>query len=154
MKGIASKLNFCTFVAENNSQTLQNTIKMAKITDKHIKAWEKFNEEVDAFRTKYNESGTFAWLYEDACTTRRVRDFKMYKNGVLTWVEEEMETVKGQWTYVARKNREQMWDEDDVKEWLKYWRACLRRAKKYYSMPTEVLDAIQEGERDDIEIDG
>lgn len=123
------------------------------ISDRHIKSWVKFNEEVDAFRTKYDENEQFAWLYEDAYTTRRVRDFKMHKNGVLTWVEEEMEMVKGQWTYVARKNREQMWSEDDAKEWLKYWRACLRRAKKYDSMPTEVLDAIQDGERDDIEID-
>ena len=123
------------------------------ISDRHIKSWVKFNEEVDAFRTKYDENEQFAWLYEDAYTTRRVRDFKMHKNGVLTWVEEEMEMVKGQWTYVARKNREQMWFEDDAKEWLKYWRACLRRAKKYDSMPTEVLDAIQDGERDDIEID-
>lgn len=126
---------------------------MAKITDRHIKAWEKFNEEVDAFRTKYDENEKFAWLYEDAYTTRRVRDFKMHKNGVLTWVEEEMKVVKGLYTFVACKNREQMLDEEDAKEWLKYWRACFRRAKKYDSLPTEVLDAIQEGERDDIEID-
>lgn len=126
---------------------------MTKISDRHIKAWQKFNEEVNAFRAKYNENEKFAWLYEDACTTRKVRDFKMHKNGVLTWVEEEMEVVKGQWEYIPRSNREQMWDEEEGKDYLKYWRACLRRAKKYDSMPTEVLDAIQEGERDDIEID-
>ena len=126
---------------------------MTKISDRHIKAWQKFNEDVDAFRTKYDENERFAWLYEDAYTTRKVRDFKMHKNGVLTWTEEEMEVVKGQWTYVPRANREQMWDEEEGKDYLKYWIACLRRAKKYDSMPTEVLDAIQEGERDDIEID-
>lgn len=124
---------------------------MAKITDRHIKAWEKFNAELDAYKTAMENE--FAYLYEDAYTSRLVRDFKMHKNGVLTWVEEEGEIVKGQWTYVARKNREQMLDEEDAKEWLKFWRACFRRAKKYDSLPTEVLDAIQEGERDDIEID-
>ena len=77
----------------------------------------------------------------------------MTKNGVLTWDEEELEPIKGEWAYVVRKNREQMWDEDDAKEWLKFWRACLRRAKRYDSMPIEVLEAIQDGERDDIDID-
>lgn len=128
------------------------------ISDRHIKSWVKFNEEVDAFRTKYDENEEFAWLYEDACTTRKVRDFKMHKNGVLTWVEEEEKYIydtsrNGRWTYVARKNREQMLCEEEAKDYLSYWRACLRRAKKYDSMPTEVLDAIQDGERDDIEID-
>lgn len=125
---------------------------MTKISDRHIKAWEKFNAEIDAYRKAYGDE--FAWLYEDANTDRRVKDFKMRKNGVLTWVEEEMIYLKGcGWTYQPRINREQVWNEDDAREWLKFWRACFRRAKKYDSLPTEVLDAIQEGEMDDIEME-
>ena len=123
---------------------------MTKITDRQIKAWEKFNAEIDAYRKAYGDE--FAWLYEDACTTRRVRDFNMSRSGVLTWVEEEMERVGGCWTYVPKPNREQMWDEEDAREWLKFWRSCFRRAKGYNEMPTEVLDAIQEGEREDIDL--
>lgn len=124
---------------------------MTRISDRHIKAWEKFNAEIDAYRKACGDE--FAWLYEDANTYRRVKDFKMHKNGVLTWTEEEHEMIKGQWSYVPRKQREQMWDEDDAREWLRFWRACFRRAKKYDSLPTEVLDAIQEGEMDDIEME-
>lgn len=122
---------------------------MAKITDRHINAWKKFNEELDAYRTAYGDE--FAWLYEDACNERRVKDFKMSKTGILTWTEEEMTLVKGQWTYLPRSNREQMWDEEDAREWLKFWRSCFRKAKRYNSMPVERLDAIQEGLADDIE---
>lgn len=122
---------------------------MTKISDRQINAWKKFNEELDVYRTAYSDE--FAWLYEDAYTSRRVRDFKMTKSGVLTWTEEEQEMVKGCWTYVPRANREQMWDEEDAREWLKFWRAAFRRAKKYNEMPTEVLDAIQDGEREDID---
>lgn len=116
---------------------------MEKISARHIKAWERFNEEVDAMR----DGEELAWLYEDANTTRRVRDFKMTKTGILTWHEQDF------WNTDVRKNREVMLDEDDAKEWLKFWKACLRRAKRYNEMPVEALDAIQDGEREDIEED-
>ena len=118
---------------------------MEKISAKHIKAWERFNEEVDAMRKDYGDELACAWLYEDAYTTRRVRDFKMTKTGILTWYEQDF------WYTVVKKNREVMLDEDDAKEWLKFWKACLRRAKRYNEMPVEALDAIQDGEREDIE---
>ena len=118
---------------------------MEKISARHIKAWERFNEEVDAMRKDYGEE--LAWLYEDANTTRRVKDFKMTKTGILTWYEQDF------WNTDVRKNREVMLDEDDAKEWLKFWKACLRRAKRYNEMPVEALDAIQDGEREDIEED-
>jgi hypothetical protein len=94
-------------------------------------------------RKDYGEE--LAWLYEDAYTTRRVKDFKMTKTGILTWYEQDF------WNADVRKNREVMLDEDDAKEWLKFWRACFRRAKRYNEMPLEVLEAIQEGEIEDIE---
>ena len=122
---------------------------MAKISERHIKAWEKFNKELNAYRADYSDE--FAHLYEDAYTTRFVRNFKITKTGILTW-EENWQTFKG-WdvVYEVRKEREVVLDEDDAKDWLKFWRACWRRTKKYNSMDTEIFDAIQDGTIADIE---
>jgi hypothetical protein len=38
-----------------------------------------------------------------------------------------------------------------VTEWVSFWRACLRRAKRYWAMDTDKLDAIQDGEQEDEE---
>ena len=121
---------------------------MAKITERHIKAWEKFNEELNAYRADYGDE--YAYLYEDAFNIREVKDFKMSKTGILTWTE-KWSTYNWKNPYEIRKEREKMMDEDDAKEWLKYWKACWRRTKRYNAMNPEILDAIQEGEREDIE---
>ena len=101
------------------------------ISARHIKAWEKFNEDLNAFRAETEED--FAILHEDAFTTREVKDFKMTNTGILTWIEE------------GKEEREQMMDEDDAREWLSFWRANLRRAKRYWAMDSEILDNIQDG---------
>lgn len=121
---------------------------MAKISERHIKAWSKFNEELDAYRADYNDE--YAYLYEDAYTIRQVKDFKMTKTGILTWTE-LWSTYNWKNPTEVRKEREVMMDEDDAKDWLKFWRSCFRRAKRYNEMNPEVLDAIQDGEREDIE---
>ena len=51
----------------------------------------------------------------------------------------------------GKLNVEKMYDEDDAREWLSFWRANLRRAKRYWSMDSERLDAIQDGEIEDDE---
>lgn len=112
-------------------QVLPIQKRMTMISDRHIKAWEKFNQDVEAFRIETEDA--FAILYEDAYTTREVKDFKMTKTGILTWIEE------------GKEEKEQMMDEDDAREWLSFWRANLRRAKRYWEMDTEKLDAIQDG---------
>ena len=114
--------------------------------DTTIKAWAKFNDEVKAFGEETGE--VFVTLYEDAFTTRQVANFKLCKNGKLTWVEMDLFDRNG----ISRKESEMMFDDDDAKDWLKFWKANLRRARKYWSMNTETLDAIQEGEKEDIEI--
>lgn len=109
----------------------------ALISARHIKSWEKFNEEVYAFAQE-TESDE-ATLYEDAFTSRNVKDFWMQPNGTLSWVED------------GKREVEQMFDEDDAREWLKFWRANLRRAKRYWSMDVETLDMIQDGQLEDEE---
>lgn len=113
------------------------------ISERQLKAWQRFNDDLNAFRAETGED--FAILYEDANTTREVKDFKMTKTGILTWWEEE--TFKD----MVTQEREQMVDEDDSREWLKFWRACLRKAKQYWKMDGETLDKIQDGIIEDVE---
>ena len=41
-------------------------------------------------------------------------------------------------------------DDDDIQDTLKFWRANLRRAKRYWAMDAETLDKIQDGQVEDI----
>lgn len=107
------------------------------VSARHIKAWEKFNEDVYLFAQETEEEE--ATLYEDAFTGRNVRDFRMQSNGTLSWRED------------GKLEVEQMFDEDEAREYLSFWRANLRRAKRYWEMDVEKLDAIQDGEIEDEE---
>ena len=111
-----------------------------KTTDRLIKAFEKFNEDLKEFGEQTGE--IFVTLYEDANTTREVANFKLYKNGNLKWIEIET----GQ---LSREEVEPLFDDDEAKEWLSFWRANLRRAKRYWATDAETLDKIQEGEIED-----
>lgn len=112
-----------------------------KVSDRMVKAFERFNADLKAFGNETEE--TFVTLYEDAYTTRKVANFRLYKNGKLTWVEMGDE--------ISYQETEQLMDDDDAKDWLSFWRANLRRAKRYWSMDTEILDKIQDGEMEDTE---
>lgn len=112
-----------------------------RISDRMVKAFERFNADLKAFGNETEE--TFVTLYEDAYTTRKVANFRLYKNGKLTWVEMGDE--------ISYQETEQVMDDDDAKDWLSFWRANLRRAKRYWAMDTETLDKIQEGEIEDTE---
>ena len=117
------------------------------ITARHIKAWEKFSEDLAAFAAETGEQG-YVTLYEDPFTTREVKEFKMTPEGVLTWWE---------WETYSREQEsqvtEQMLNEGDAREWLKFWRANLRRAKRYWQTDAETLDAIHDGRAEDIDED-
>lgn len=109
---------------------------MTRISQRHIKAWQRFNDDLNVFILESEDVDNVfaeATLYEDAYTTRSVRGFTMAPNGELSWAED------------GKQNVEQMYDEDDAREWLSFWRANLRRAKRYWSMDSERLDAIQDG---------
>ena len=111
-----------------------------RISDRVVKAFERFNADLKAFGEETGE--IFVTLYEDAFTTRRVANFRLYKNGNLKWIEIET----GQ---LSREEVEVMMDDDDAKEWLSFWRANLRRAKRYWATDAETLDKIQDGEIED-----
>lgn len=111
-----------------------------RISDRMVKAFERFNADLKAFGEETGE--TFVTLYEDANTTRRVSNFRIYKNGKLKWIEIETGLL-------SREEVEQVYNDDEAKDWLSFWRANLRRAKRYWSMNTETLDKIQDGEIED-----
>jgi hypothetical protein len=114
-----------------------------KLSARQMKAWQKFSEDLQTFKAETGEE--FVILYEDAYTTREVKDFNMTEDGILTWGENE--TFSGKVT----QEREQMINEEDAREWLSFWRANLRRAKRYWSMDSETLDKLQDGEIEDEE---
>ena len=113
-----------------------------RTTEKLVKAFERFNADLRAFGEETGE--TFVTLYEDANTTRKVANFRLYINGKLKWIEIE----DGQ---LSREEVYQHTDDDDIKDTLAFWRANLRRAKRYWSMDSDTLDKIQDGEIEDKE---
>ena len=128
-------------VINQGRATSPQTLYTMRTTEKLVKAFERFNADLRSFGEETGE--TFVTLYEDANTTRQVREFKLCKNGKLSWLEMEGNT--------CTKQTEQMYDEDDGREWLAFWRANLRRAKRYWSMDSDTLDKIQDGEIEDKE---
>lgn len=121
------------------------------IKKSHIKAVERFSADLESWRQETGEE--LPILYEDAFTSFTLSDISVeggclcykqdcveYKENMLRWDEETHE----------------YWEEDlldSIMEYVRYWRACLRRAKRYWSMNPEVLDAIQDGTVKDIEDD-
>ena len=118
-----------------------------KTTDRLIKAFEKFNEDLKEFGEQTGE--VFVTLYEDANTTREVANFKLYKNGKLKWVEMEDVYQDRQIISIAMQEEYVHTDDDDIQDTLKFWRANLRRAKRYWAMDAETLDKIQDGQVED-----
>lgn len=115
---------------------------MAKISNRQIKAWERFNEDLKAFALESEGSReAVVTLYEDALTTRNVSDFMMTKGGQLMWIED------------GKQESETISDDEDSKDWLSFWRGCLRRAKRYWSMDAVELDRLQDCETNDDEED-
>lgn len=118
------------------------------IKKSHIKAVEKFAAELEAWRKETQEE--VATLYEDAFTSFTLADISVKQGGLFytydgevqfdNCVEQDEET--GDYYEV---------EFDGIMDSVKFWRACLRRAKRYWSMDTEKLDAIQDGEIEDQE---
>lgn len=98
----------------------------------------KFNAELTAFAEQTGEK--VATLYEDIWTNFTLAKVEVKGNRLIYW-------------YDGKKETEQVYDWDEVKEWLKFWRACLRRAKKYWETDPDTLDKMADGEVEDTEIE-
>ncbi len=117
------------------------------IKKSHLKAVEKFNEELKAWAKETEEEA--AVLYEDAYTSFTLSNLRV-ENGRLNYLYDGREEFEG----VVICNGKGKYYENEIggiMDVIKFWRGCLRRAKKYWAMDPDKLDRIQDGEEDDIE---
>ena len=117
------------------------------IKKSHLKAVEKFNEELKAWAKETEEEA--AVLYEDANTSFTLSNLRV-ENGTLYY------------KYDGREESDIIVDIDDddncyfeteydgIMDFIKFYRKCLRRAKRYWAMDPDRLDRIQDGEEEDI----
>lgn len=115
------------------------------IKKSHIKAVEKFNEELKAWSKETGEKDPT--LYEDAFTSFTLANIELV-NGYLCYDYDG----KPEKDMIVRWDGEEYWEDDieGIMETVKFWRKCLNRAKKYWAMDPDRLDAIQDGEAEDI----
>jgi len=119
------------------------------IKKSHIKAVEKFAAELEEWRKETGEDE--ATLFEDACTSFTLSNPRVM-NGCLCYHQDGVDYSEN----MVRFDEEtgEYWEEDmmdSIMDYLKFWRACIRRAKRYWSMDVDKLDAIQSGEQEDDE---
>lgn len=118
------------------------------IKKSHLKAVEKFNEELQAWAKETGEQPVE--LFENPFVSFRLANVRVV-NGDLVYEydgkeEKEMVVCTDEETGELYET-----EYDGIMDYIKFWRACLRRAKRYWSMPVEKLDAIQDGKVEDIE---
>lgn len=115
----------------------------------HFKALEKFNAELEAWRKETEEEE--ATLHEDAWTSFTLSNVRIV-NGCLCYTYDGREEVE---KVVRYDEEEKCFYEDDgpegIMEYIKFWKACMSRSKKYWSMDSETLDKIADGEIEDID---
>lgn len=116
----------------------------------HIRAVEKFNEELKAWAKETGEDE--AMLYEDANTSFTLSDLRV-EHGYLKYRydgcdEKEHIVIEGprEGVYVETEY-------DGIMDYVKFWRKCLKRAKRYWAMDPDRLDKIQDGAAEDINDD-
>lgn len=126
-------------------EDLNNYIKKS-----HITALEKFKAELERYKTECDPDG---WLYEDANTSFTLSDIHLME-GCLCY------------TYDGKDDHDTLVQKDpDTGEYyeiegpdslmgiIKFWRKCLKRAKRYWAMDPDWLDKIQDGAAEDINDD-
>lgn len=118
----------------------------------------KFNNELAAFAARTGED--MAVLYEDAYTSFGLANIRLEWDG--SCLPEDPSYIDGvtlEYDYDFRDNlhkgatheSEVQLFADEVRETLNFYRACLRRAVRYWEMDAETLDAIQDGQAEDTE---
>jgi len=96
----------------------------------------RLNADLQAFAKETGEK--VATLYEDVWTSYTLENIQLKGNRL-------------SYTYDGRRETERVIDWDEVKDWLKFWRQCLNRAKRYWATDSDTLDKMSDGEIEDIE---
>lgn len=115
----------------------------------HIRAVEKFNEELKAWAKETGEDE--ATLYEDANISFTLSD-PFVENG---WLKFNYDGKPDSVRMVEKDRLDGKYYEeegvDSIMEYVKFWRKCLKRARRYWEMDPDRLDKIQDGEIEDTE---
>lgn len=117
------------------------------IKKSHLRMVEKFKEDLEIFRQQTGDK--IAELYEDTYTSFKLGDIKV-ENGILSYQYDDGRDFD-RIVLQDPDTKEYYEDEslDSLPEIIKFWRKCLRRAKRYWSMDPDRLDKIQDGEIED-----
>lgn len=121
------------------------------IKKSHIKMVENFNADLEAFRKETGEP--VATLYEDANTSFTLSSVRVEEGRLKYTYDGKEEYEEALWVDEEDGSLSERDDIDSIPEYIKFWRACLRRAKRYWGMGGDKLDAIQNGEALDIELE-
>ena len=116
----------------------------------HITALENFKAELEKYKELLDPEGR---LYEDPFTSFTL-DNIILVNGELHYLydgKRECDII----VCHDEETGEYYEDEtiDSLVETVRFWRKCLKRAQRYWTMDTERLDRIQDGEEEDDEED-
>lgn len=109
-----------------------------KVTSKQQKAIDKFLAEYEAF---CKETGDRFQLAEDATTYYALSDVRVLKTCV-KFTQKYSGVSSSTDVFV-------IFDIDELDEQIRWWKSCLRRAKRYWSTSAETLDAMADGTVED-----
>lgn len=108
----------------------------------HITALEKFKAELERYKTELDPEGT---LYENPFTSFTLDNIRL-EDGCLCYDYDG----KPEKDVIVRKDEEtgEFWEDDidGIMDTVSFWRKCLKRAAKFWSMDPDHLDAIQNAE--------
>jgi hypothetical protein len=102
------------------------------IKKSHIKIVENFNADLEAFRKETGEP--VATLYEDANTSFTLSSVRVEEGRLKYTYDGKEEYEEALWVDEEDGSLSERDDIDSIPEYIKFWRACLRRAKRYWGM--------------------
>ena len=121
------------------------------IRKSNLRKVEKFNADLEAFRKETQAEA--AELYEDANTSFTLANVRV-EHGYLVYEYDGREEVEMIVRYDSDEGCYYEDEIDGIAEWVKFWRQCLNRAKRYWATDPDKLDAIQNGDVEDKEEEG
>lgn len=118
-----------------------------KTNAKLQKSIDKLNAELIQLAIDCGED--YPVLYEDANTTFGLRNIQL--NGLTLTYEYNYREYWRKGGADWKSEVERCIDEDEIRDWVKFWKACMKRARKYNEMHPDTLDAIQDGQAEDFD---
>ena len=120
------------------------------IKKSHIKALQRFNEELKAWAKETGEEAPT--LYEDANTSFTLSNIAISQDGTLFFdydgkTEFEAEVLFDEEENCYHENE----GSESIMEYIKFWRKCLKRAQRYWNMDSDELDMLTDGETEDVD---